>query len=188
MVAECFGRCLALDLADDRDIIRSPMKVLDLQCPLGHRFEAWFGSEQDYVSQTERGLVACPSCGDTHVVKMLSAPRLNLGAAPGPRAAAADPASKAPAAGHPVAAGAGLGEAGLAQLHAAWLALSKEIAASSEDVGSRFAEEARKMHYGEAENRSIRGTTSLAEVHELHEEGIAVMPLAVPDGTPPVLH
>ena len=172
------------------------MKVLDLQCPLGHRFEAWFGSEADYVSQTEQGMLACPTCGDTHVVKMLSAPRLNLGATQAPPTAAVEQSqqgrgvvpSTSPATEMLAAGGAPLGEAGLAQLHAAWVALSREIAAKSEDVGSRFAEEARKMHYGETESRTIRGTTSLAEVGELHEEGIAVLPLAVPDGTPPVLH
>jgi len=173
------------------------MKVLDLQCPLGHRFEAWFGSEADYVSQTERGLLSCPVCGDTHVVKMLSAPRLNLGAAQAAphrvvadthRHPSGDPQVPSPATEMLAAGSAPLGEAGLARLHAAWVALSREIAAQSEDVGSRFAEEARKMHYGETESRTIRGTTSLAEVSELHEEGIAVLPLAVPDGTPPVLH
>ena len=66
------------------------MKVLDLQCRHGHVFEGWFGSEDDFQSQRERGLVQCPMCADSHIEKRLSAPRLNLGAsAPAPAPAAA---------------------------------------------------------------------------------------------------
>ena len=57
------------------------MKVLNLQCAHQHEFEGWFGSEDDYTSQLERGLLSCPMCGDVHIAKKLSAPRLNLRAA-----------------------------------------------------------------------------------------------------------
>ena len=182
------------------------MKVLDLQCQAGHRFEAWFGSEADFQSQMAQAMVACPMCGDVHVTKLLSAPRLNLTTnrkelvAPQINGISRDGvASEAPAAGNaPVAsqtgamvsaaAGSGAGDASLQQLHAAWLALSRELMARSEDVGTEFAEQARKMHYGEIEERAIRGKTSLDEARALQEEGIAVMPLAIPDGANTTLH
>ena len=69
------------------------MKVLDLQCSQGHSFEGWFGSQSDYDAQRARGMLTCPVCNDSDIVKKLSAPRLNLG-----HAAAADPVSSSPAA------------------------------------------------------------------------------------------
>jgi len=142
------------------------MKVLDLQCRLGHVFEGWFASEDDFQGQRQRGLVQCPLCADSHIEKRLSAPRLNLGAAE-PEAASA--AASAPAAA-----------ALPAPLQAAWLELARQVVAQTEDVGTRFAEEARRMHHGEAEERAIRGQATADEAVQLLEEGIAVVPLPLP--------
>ncbi|WP_406622867.1 DUF1178 family protein [Acidovorax sp. SDU_ACID1] len=147
------------------------MKVLDLLCPLGHAFEGWFASEDDFRSQHARGLVQCPLCGSEEIRKGLSAPRLNLRAsADAPREAlpassSADPASvPSPQA-----------------LQAVWLQMARRIIAGTEDVGSRFAAEARRMHYGEVEERGIRGQASAQETAELLDEGIAVLPLLLPE-------
>ena len=139
------------------------MKVLDLQCRLGHSFEGWFGSQDDYDAQRERGLVTCPVCGHAKLSKKLSAPRLNLGAAP--------PATSHP--GQQVA-------SPEPSLQAVWMAVAKSIVANTEDVGTEFAEEARKMHYGESQVRGIRGHASADETAALQDEGIEVMPFMLP--------
>jgi hypothetical protein len=141
------------------------MKVLNLQCSQSHGFEGWFASEDDFQDQLGRGLVECPLCGDVQVTKLPSAPRLNLGA-PEPRAA---PKQEVLAAPH-------------AQIQAAWVQMVRQVMASTEDVGERFAEEARKIHYGESEERGIRGQASREETQELLEEGIPVLPLPIPKG------
>ncbi|MGV3493117.1 MAG: DUF1178 family protein [Ramlibacter sp.] len=141
------------------------MKVLNLQCAHAHVFEGWFGSEEDFQGQLERGLVECPICGDTGVQKLPSAPRLNLGAS-----------EPAPAAKQEVV------TAPNAQLQAAWLQMVQKVMANTEDVGERFAEEARKIHYGETDERGIRGQASPEETKALLEEGIAVLPLPLPKG------
>jgi hypothetical protein len=168
-----------------------------------HHFEGWFGSEEDYQSQRERGLVACPLCANTQVRKLPSAPRLNLGATEprnskpeiqteevsanaGAGAGTAAPALHLPAVTTQAAAAAA---ASLAQVHPetvqmvqeAWMKMVKHVIANTEDVGQNFAEEARKMHYGESEERNIRGQASIEETQDLLEEGIEVMPLPVPD-------
>lgn len=140
------------------------MKVLNLQCSHGHAFEGWFASEDDFQDQLGGGLVECPLCSDVQVAKMPSAPRLNLGA--GEPAPARQQVMKAPE----------------AQMQAAWLQLVKHVMANTEDVGEKFAEEARKIHYGETEERSIRGQASREETESLLEEGISVLPLPVPKG------
>ncbi len=142
------------------------MKVFDLHCPLDHVFEGWFASEEDFRSQLDRGLVECPMCGSKELRKGLSAPRLNLGA---------QPAAAAPA---PVP-----DETDRRKLHAlqaAWLEVSRKIAAKTEDVGERFAEEALRMHKGEEPERPIRGQATSQQAMELLEEGVPVMPLALP--------
>jgi hypothetical protein len=145
------------------------MKVLDLQCTHLHGFEGWFASEEDFQDQLVRGLVACPVCNDTAVVKLLSAPRLNLG---GSDAQAPPPPSFAVAARS--------GEA-VQAAQATWLQLLRRVMANTEDVGERFAEVARQMHYGEAQERSIRGKASAQETEALLDEGIPVLPLLVPE-------
>jgi hypothetical protein len=175
------------------------MKVLDLQCAQHHVFEGWFGSEDDYQSQLARGLLNCPMCGDASVTKKLSAPRLNLSTTRGDRDAAvpssqtssahtnhgADTsASKSAATEATANAVPSLQEvANLepAQLQAALLKMVRHVVANTEDVGSSFPEEARKMHYGETEARNIRGHATPEETEELIDEGIAVMPLSLPD-------
>lgn len=151
------------------------MKVLDLQCSHGHAFEGWFASEADFQAQLERGLVACPMCSDKALAKLPSAPRLNLRGGEAPkrtseRAAPTPPATEAVAALPQQA------------LQAAWMQMVRRVLAQTEDVGERFAEEARRIHYGEAEERGIRGQATRAQTEELQEEGIAVMPLPLPDG------
>ncbi len=162
------------------------MKVLDLQCAHSHVFEGWFGSDDEFQSQLARGLIECPMCGDSSIVKRLSAPRLNLSAsresrglsesriesrearaetdAPPSASQAVVPANPAPAA-----------------LQQAWMQAVRHVMANTEDVGTRFAEEARRIHYGEVEDRNIRGKASPKETEALLEEGIAVMPLPIPD-------
>ena len=149
------------------------MKVLNLQCAAQHVFEGWFASEEDYASQMARGLLECPLCGDKAVHKLPSAPRLNLGA---PRAEAA-----VPAASHHQEVVAGASEPAVQALQAAWMQAARRIIAETEDVGTRFAEEARKIHYGEAEERGIRGLASREEMQALREEGVAVLALPIPD-------
>jgi hypothetical protein len=139
------------------------MKVLNLQCSHRHAFEGWFGSEEEFQDQLARGLVECPICADTGVAKLPSAPRLNLGAQPEPAPARQDVVAMPDAA-----------------LQAAWLKMVRHVMASTEDVGERFAEEARRIHYGESEERGIRGEASREETQALLEEGIGVLPLPIP--------
>ncbi|MGE0097813.1 MAG: DUF1178 family protein [Hydrogenophaga sp.] len=145
------------------------MKVLNLQCAHQHGFEGWFGSEDDFTSQLERGLVSCPLCGDSHIEKKLSAPRLNL------RTARRDEST--PSAGAVALSNHAVPSPDLGELQARMLKALREVVANTEDVGERFAEEARAMHHGEKEHRQIRGQASAQEALELIEEGIDVMPL-----------
>lgn len=151
------------------------MKVLDLHCHQGHVFEGWFASEEDFQSQLARTLIACPVCNSTQIHKGLSAPRLNLGATPVPSAQAA-PASVAPT---PIPSTPS--DERLRALQAAWLQMSRQIAQQTEDVGADFADEARRIHRGEVEERGIRGQATAREALELLDEGIGVLPLALPD-------
>ncbi len=158
------------------------MKVLDLQCEFQHVFEGWFGSEDDFQSQLARGLVQCPLCGDASITKRLSAPRLNLGAGHfAARESEALPlgASSAEVAApkHEMVSGPQIPP----ELIGAWMAMAKRVMANTADVGDKFAEEARKIHYGETKERGIRGRATRDETEALLEEGIAVMPLFVPE-------
>lgn len=153
------------------------MKVLDLRCANDHRFEGWFGSDADLQSQQERGLLTCPVCGHNEVERLPSAPRLNLSS------------SRTEAAQRGAAAKTAEGEGGVsATLQQLYLKAVRHVLANTEDVGERFAEEARRMHYNEAPERGIRGTTSREEAQELVEEGIDVMPLLVPDALKQPVH
>ncbi|ODS60696.1 MAG: hypothetical protein ABS37_17270 [Acidovorax sp. SCN 65-108] len=153
------------------------MKVLDLQCRQGHVFEGWFASEDDFQGQKQRGLVQCPLCADDHIEKRLSAPRLNLGARE-PAAPSAMPIPSAEPEGGSLQVG--NPPALPPALQAAWLDLARKIVANTEDVGARFAQEARRIHHGEVQERAIRGQATPDEAMELLEEGIAVMPLPLP--------
>jgi hypothetical protein len=151
------------------------MKVLDLQCAQHHVFEGWFGSEDDFQSQLTRGLLNCPMCGDASVTKKLSAPRLNLNATETqPKTPSASAAPELPRLQD-------VANLEPAQLQAALMKMVRHVVANTEDVGGSFPEEARKMHYGETEARNIRGHATPEETEELMDEGIAVMPLPLPD-------
>lgn len=150
------------------------MKVLDLQCGQRHVFEGWFASEEDFASQRERCLLMCPVCGDGSIAKRLSAPRLNLGGARSDGEAVLDVTV-------PV-------NSEQQSLQAAWLALARKIVANTDDVGEKFPEVARKIYYGEAEERSIRGQATPDQVQSLIEEGIAVMQFPLPSALKDTLH
>lgn len=144
------------------------MKVFDLQCEHQHVFEGWFASEDDYHQQLERGLLACPVCASVRVGKMLSAPRLNLGRGEEKVSSGAGPVAAPSAA---VAKDLPPG------LQAQVLRAMRELMAGTEDVGERFADQARAMHHGDIEPRNIRGRTTPDVAQELIEEGIEILPL-----------
>jgi hypothetical protein len=145
------------------------MKVLDLRCAHAHPFEGWFASEEDYLSQREGGLVECPLCGDKAVTRLPSAPRLNVSKAREPQAEQAPAADKAG------------GDASIGvTMHAAWLRAVQHVISNTDDVGDRFPEEARRIHYGETGERAIRGQATPDEAQALREEGIEVVALPMP--------
>ncbi len=131
-----------------------------LACEDGHDFEGWFGSSDDFEMQKKRGLVSCPYCGSPSVKKALMAPSVST--------------SKTKEK---------IDVANVDQNRRAIFAEIKElrdkITANAEDVGKRFPEEARKIHYGEAEERGIYGAASSEEVKDLVEEGVKIAPLPV---------
>lgn len=133
------------------------MIVYDLICSAQHRFEGWFPSARGFAAQKDSGAVTCPVCGDSSVEKLPSASRINREV--GDR-------SEQPEA--PV------NKEALVQ------AMVDYVLANTEDVGTEFAGEARRMHNGDAPARNIRGMTSRADADQLAEEGIAVYPLPVP--------
>jgi hypothetical protein len=154
------------------------MKVLDLQCQQHHSFEGWFGSEDDFQSQNARFLVECPFCGDHHITKMLSAPRLNLS---GASASFSGNAHSEEPSSNPVTTTTASSAALMPEeVQQAWMHMVQHVLSNTEDVGGQFAQEARKMHYGETPERAIRGQVSREETSALLEEGIQVMPLPMP--------
>jgi hypothetical protein len=181
------------------------MKVLDLACQQGHGFEGWFGSEEDFQNQLALGLVQCPICDDSHIIKKLSAPRLNLsGAIETPRSLnqletetqsinaidnvanysdntgasgqlSPQNSPSPPETAHPLFA-----LMRNPEFQVAYMQMAKEVLAKTEDVGKDFAREARKIHDGTSKERGIRGQASHDETMELLDEGIDVMPLPLP--------
>ena len=157
------------------------MKVLDLKCSHDHRFEGWFASTEEFESQLSRKLVACPVCSTTEVSRMPSAPRLNLSSNRSEsRSPSGSNQSEKEAAGSNVTQAAQPPQDADQALQARALHFMREILAKTENVGDRFAEEARRMHYDEAPARNIRGVATPEDAHALMEEGIDVMPLPVP--------
>ncbi len=140
------------------------MKVLNLRCSNDHRFEGWFASDDDFQSQGERGLVTCPMCNDTAIFRLPSAPRLNVSKQR--EVATAEPRAAVPM---------------QAQMQAHWLRAVQHMMKNTEDVGDRFPEEARRIHYGESEERGIRGRASPEDADALREEGIDVVAVALPE-------
>jgi hypothetical protein len=137
------------------------MKVLNLRCADDHGFEGWFASEDDFSAQLSSGALSCPLCGSTEIERLPSAPRIQTSRHGAPEAA--------PNANVPMT------------LHSQWLRAVRHVIETTEDVGERFAEEARRIHYGEVEERGIRGRASREDAEALRDEGIEVTALALPD-------
>ena len=148
-----------------------------LVCERQHDFESWFANSAAYDKQVKRGLVACPICGSIKVDKAIMAPRLGRSGKPidmpqaPPEAPAAAPA-EAPA---PVA----MMSPREREFRGKLKELRDHLTRNAENVGRKFPEEARKMHYGEIEHRSIYGEASPDQAKDLHEEGIEFHPLPV---------
>jgi hypothetical protein len=151
-----------------------------LNCEAGHGFETWFANSSAYDKQVKRALVACPICGSTKVEKAIMAPR--LGRRDNEEPAAATPTPPAPPT-LPVPAPANAPLAVMSpperELRKKLKELREHITKNSDYVGERFPEQARKIHYGEVEHRSIYGEASPEEAKELHEEGIEFHPLPI---------
>jgi len=135
------------------------MKVFDLACEHGHVFEGWFDSTEPFEPQQSGGMVECPMCGNATVTRKLSAPRLNLSSAP----------SESPP-----------GPPSPQKLQQMWMRMARHIRENTEDVGERFAEEARRIHYQEAPARGIRGVATPQESESLADEGIEVFSFPMP--------
>jgi len=150
-----------------------------LACERGHAFESWFASSSAYDKQAKRGLVACPVCGSTKVEKAIMAPRLARSDkaidVPAPAAAPAPAAPPTPQGTEPVA----MISPQERELRTKLKELRDHLVKNSENVGRKFPEQARKMHYGETEHRSIYGEASPQEAKELYEEGIEFHPLPI---------
>lgn len=150
-----------------------------LVCEAEHGFESWFPSSESFDAQAARGLVSCPVCGSVRVGKSMMAPSVartdrgprTLPAMAGPPAEAGSP-SAAPQAPPQLAP-----TEPEQRLRALMRALRAEVTRNADDVGTRFPEEARRIHYGETESRAIYGEASLEEARALVDEGIAVAPL-----------
>ena len=132
------------------------MIVFDLFCDNSHAFEGWFRSSEEYNSQQASGLLTCPVCGSENITKKLSASRLNLGKPQQLLAQLSAIQNDAEVLTHQI---------------------SEYIRANYEDVGNNFARQALKMHYGEIEERNIKGTATVEETTELKEEGVDILPL-----------
>lgn len=148
------------------------MKVYNLACPLDHRFEGWFASEEDCLAQQDKGMLACPVCDSTEITRMPSAPHIGKLSS----AELVIPKVESENLSGGVVALTGSDHSQLeAQVQAAFLRGMRELMGRSEDVGDSFADEARKIHYKESPERSIRGQTTLDEAEALREEGIDVL-------------
>lgn len=137
------------------------MIVFNLACEHEHSFEGWFGGAEEFDRQLSAGLVECPMCGSKKVRKLLTAPRLNLGAS--------SPATKERPS-----------EGAKERFEEIWMKVARHIARNTEDVGGGFAEEARKIHYAESPARAIRGTASQEQAAALADEGIEVFSFPMP--------
>lgn len=137
----------------------------ELSCDNGHAFEGWFGSADDFDRQQKMALVSCPTCGSAHVAKRLMAPSVSTARKKQQRQDLAV-------------------QTGQREMMTKLREIVSTIRANSEDVGERFPEEARKIHYGETEQRGLIGRATAEEVRDLLDEGVEVAPLPVlPDDT-----
>jgi len=148
-----------------------------LICEKGHDFESWFQDSAAYDKQAKRGLVTCPQCGAAKVEKAIMAPRLSAtakkrgGPIEAPTTTPETPAAPAPSA--PVA----MMSPQEQEFRTKLKELRDHLTKNADNVGAKFPEEARKMHYGEIEHRSIYGVASPEEAKDLSEEGIEFHPL-----------
>lgn len=147
-----------------------------LRCERGHEFDSWFQSSSAYDSQHKRGLIACPICETTKVDKAIMAPRI-VGkgkAKPGPQPAAipVDAAQTSTMVMSPQE----------RELVSKLRELRDHVLKNADDVGKKFPDEARKMHYGDIEHRAIYGEATAEEARELIDEGVEVAPLPVLPG------
>ena len=148
------------------------MILYNLVCERRHEFESWFPSSAAYDKQAKRGLISCPSCGSAKVEKAIMAPRLarkdkSRSVAPAEEAAPQTPS--------PVA----MLSPQEQEFRKKLKELRDHLTANADNVGKKFPEEARKMHYGETEHRSIYGEATAQDAKALHEEGIEFHPLPV---------
>ncbi len=143
-----------------------------LKCRRGHEFEGWFSGSAAFDREAKQGRVACPTCGTSKVSKALMAPRIAKGGKPKRSAKGVEPPRPEPKPETQRVAAHG-------ELATAMRKLRAEIEAKSEYVGSRFPEEARKIHYEESPARGIRGEATAEEAKSLSEEGIEFFPLPV---------
>jgi hypothetical protein len=149
--------------------------LYNLICDKRHEFESWFPNSSAYDKQAKRGLISCPVCGSAKVEKAIMAPRLARKDKSTSIAVAPEEAAAAPDATTPVA----MISPQERELRQKLKELRDHLTANSDNVGKRFPEEARKMHYGEIEHRSIYGEATPQDAKELHEEGIEFHPLPV---------
>lgn len=175
------------------------MLVVDLHCSQGHHFEGWFASADELSSQKARGLLTCPVCGDHEVIRRPSAPHLNTsglkerasaeaGRTSAPQSHQVHQTSQSPAssvaASERPAHGSLPPEAqeAMAALQALYLKAVRHVVEHTEDVGERFADEARSIHHGDAPERAIRGQATQEEKQALREEGIDILSMPIPEG------
>ena len=152
-----------------------------LICQQGHKFESWFQDSAAYDKQAKRGLVSCPHCGSAKVEKAIMAPRLSATAKRRSKAIEA-PETAPEAAPAPVPAPVAMISPQEQEIRAKLKEFRDHLTKNADNVGAKFPEEARKMHYGEIEHRSIYGVASPEEAKELSEEGIEFHPLpSLPD-------
>jgi hypothetical protein len=149
-----------------------------LICHTGHEFESWFQSSAAYDKQAKRGLVSCPLCGSAKVEKAIMAPRLARKDKSTSIVAPAEESAPQPAAAEPATPVAMISPQEH-EFRAKLKELRDHLTANADNVGKKFPEEARKMHYGEIEHRSIYGEATPQDARELHDEGIAFHPLPV---------
>lgn len=156
-----------------------------LVCAKGHSFESWFQNSAAFDKQAKRGLVECPICGNSKVEKALMAPKLSgtkkrsTPALPAPMTEAAPATADATPAPTETAAPVAMMSPQEREFRAKLKELREHLTKNADDVGRKFPEEARKMHYGEIEHRSIYGEASPKEAKELYEEGVEFHPIPV---------
>jgi len=143
-----------------------------LACDKGHDFESWFQDSAAYDKQAKRGMVACPHCGSAKVEKAIMAPRLS-----GARKRTA--VANIPAAASPEKTPVAMISPQEQEFRTKLKELRDHLTKNADHVGAKFPEEARKMHYGETEHRSIYGEASLDDAKALAEEGIEFHPLPI---------